>query len=340
MAKIGVIGAGAWGTALAMQGVRSENDVVIWTFEKELADVMNEKRENELYLAGHRLPKGLVATSSMEEACAGAELVIFACPSKHMRAISSQASPFIGADATVCVVSKGIDAGTLELMTTVLGETLEAVPKENISVLSGPSFAKEVALSRPTDVVVASPGCTAAQRVQEMLHTGVFRVYSSDDMVGVQLGGVLKNVMAIATGACDELGLGENARAALITRGLAEITRLGVAMGADPLTFLGLAGMGDLVLTCVGDLSRNRTLGRKIARGEKPDEILARSRTVAEGYFAAKTAMELGRSHGVDMPITQQVYSVLYEGKTIIDAGKELMQREYKPEFQGIKRDC
>lgn len=340
MAKIGVIGAGAWGTALAMQGVRAENDVVLWAFESELVATMNEKRENDIYLAGHRLPKGLVASTSMEETCQGAELVIFACPSKHMRVISTQTAPFISADTMVCVVSKGIDSGTLQLMTEVLGETLSNLPSENIAVLSGPSFAKEVALSRPTDVVVASPGCVAAEKIQKLLHTGVFRVYSSDDVIGVQLGGALKNVMAIATGACDELGLGENARAALITRGLAELTRLGMAKGANPLTFLGLAGMGDLVLTCVGDLSRNRTLGRKIARGEKPDDILAQTRTVAEGFFAAKTARAMGQSLGVDMPITEQVYSVLYEGKSLLDAAKELMQREFKAEFEGIKSDC
>jgi glycerol-3-phosphate dehydrogenase (NAD(P)+) len=276
----------------------------------------------------------------MEEACKGSELVIFACPSKHMRVISNQVAQHIAAETLVCVVSKGIDSGTLQLMTEVLAETLTNVPVENIAVLSGPSFAKEVALSRPTDVVVASPGCAAAERIQKLLHTGVFRVYSSDDVVGVQLGGALKNVMAIATGACDEFGLGENARAALITRGLAEITRLGVAKGANPITFLGLAGMGDLVLTCVGDLSRNRTLGRKIARGEKPDDILAKTRTVAEGFFAAKTARALGQSLDVDMPITEQVYSVLYEGKSLLDAAKDLMQREFKAEFRGIKSDC
>lgn len=340
MAKIGVIGAGAWGTALAMQGVRAENEVLMWAFEPELVESMNEKRENDLFLAGHRLPAGLSATSSMEEACQGATLVIFACPSKHMRVISSQAAPFIAAETLICVVSKGIESKTLKLMTEVLGETLTNIPAENIAVLSGPSFAKEVAMSRPTDVVVASPGCIAAEKIQILLHTGVFRVYSSDDVVGVQLGGALKNVMAIATGVCDELGLGENARAALLTRGLAELTRLGMAKGASPITFLGLAGMGDLLLTSVGDLSRNRTLGRKIARGEKPEEILSQTRTVAEGFFAAKTARDLGQSLGVDMPITEQVYAVLYEGKSLIDAGKDLMQREHKAEFQGIKTDC
>jgi glycerol-3-phosphate dehydrogenase (NAD(P)+) len=339
MAKIGVIGAGAWGTALAIQGARAGHSVMIWAFERDVVETINSKHYNELYLAGEHLPEDLVASTAMEEVVTGAELVIFACPSKHLRAISTQAAPFIERDAVACVVSKGIEAGSLALMTEVLGETLSDFPPESIAVLSGPSFAKEVARSLPTDVVVASPRCAAATRVQRLLHQGVFRVYTSDDVVGVQLGGALKNVIAIAVGATDELGLGHNARAALITRGLAEITRLGVARGADPLTFLGLAGIGDLVLTAAGDLSRNRTLGRRIARGEKPAEILAQTLTVAEGFFAAKTAYELGKAHDIDMPITKQVYDVLYNGKSILDAGKELMQRGFKSELEGIKQE-
>lgn len=341
MARIGVIGAGAWGSALAIQGVRAGHEVKIWTFEAALAATINEKHVNDLYLADERLPEVLTATPSFEEACRGAELLIFASPSKHLRAIAGEAAPFIPEGAVCCVVSKGIESGTLALMTEVLDEALEEVPAEDIAVLSGPSFAKEVARSLPTDVVVASKGCTAAERVQALLHLGVFRVYVSDDVVGVQLGGALKNVVAIAAGACDELGLGDNARAALITRGLAEMTRLGVAKGANPLTFLGLAGIGDLVLTAAGDLSRNRTLGRQIARGEKPREILAERRTVAEGFFAAKTARDLARKLDVDMPVTKQVYEVLYEDKTIVDAAQELMKREFKSELTGIAAaDC
>lgn len=339
MSKIGVIGAGAWGTALAIQGARAGHEVKLWTFESELAETINSKHVNELYLDGERLPKNLVASSDMAEVTKGAELVIFGCPSKHLRTISTEAAPHIDPNSVVCVVSKGIEAGSLSLMTEVLADTLKGFPEENIAVLSGPSFAKEVARSLPTDVVVASPRCAAAIRVQKLLHRGVFRVYTSDDVVGVQLGGALKNVVAIAAGATDELGLGHNSRAALITRGLAEITRLGVAKGANPLTFLGLAGIGDLVLTAAGDLSRNRTLGRRIARGEKPEEILAQTRTVAEGFFAAKTAYELGKSLNIDMPITKQVYEVLYKGKSIQDAGQELMQRGHKSEFEGIKAD-
>lgn len=337
MAKIGVIGAGAWGTALAMQSARAGHEVVIWTFEPELAAAMNATRQNDLYLAGERLPEGVRATRELSDACGGAELVVFATPSKHLRATSERAAPHLPAGAVACVVSKGIESPGLALMTEVLAETLAELPRERISVLSGPSFAKEVARSLPTDVVVASPGCAAAEEVQRLLHFGVFRVYASDDVVGVQLGGALKNVIAIAAGAVDELGLGANASAALITRGLAEITRLGVARGADPLTFLGLAGMGDLVLTCSSDLSRNRTLGRRIARGEKARDILASTRTVAEGFFAAKTAWELSRSLNVDMPITSQVHDVLYEGKTILQAVQELMRRGFKSEFEGIK---
>jgi glycerol-3-phosphate dehydrogenase (NAD(P)+) len=339
MARIAVIGAGAWGTALAIQASRAGHDTVLWAFEDGLVDTINGRHVNDLYLPGERLPRSLAATADLAAACSGATLVVFACPSKFMREISSRASPHVAPDATVCVVSKGIEAGTLALMTEVLRETLSHLPPDAIAVLSGPSFAKEVARSLPTDVVVASPGCQAAREVQRLLHRGVFRVYTSDDVVGVQLGGALKNVVAIAAGACDELGLGDNARAALITRGLAEITRLAVAKGANPLTFLGLAGIGDLVLTAAGDLSRNRTLGRRVARGEKPADILASQRTVAEGFFAAKTAYELGTSLGVDMPITKQVYEILHEGKTIVDAVRELLQREHKSETQGLVPD-
>lgn len=340
MAKIGVLGAGAWGTALAVQSCRAGHDVTIWTFEPELAATINEKHENDLYLAGESLPKSLRASPSIPEVVKDAELVIFATPSKHLRRISTEVASVLPANAVVCVVSKGIESESYRLMTEVLEETLENIPDENISVLSGPSFAKEVARGLPTDVVVASPGCDAAKKVQELLHYAAFRVYTSGDMIGVQLGGVLKNVIAIAAGVCDELKLGHNARAALITRGLAEITRLAVAKGADPITFLGLAGIGDLVLTAAGDLSRNRTLGKRIARGEDPKEILKTSRTVAEGFFAAQTAYNLGKHLNVDMPITKQVYEVLYEGKTIAEAGQELIKREQKSEFVGIKPDC
>jgi glycerol-3-phosphate dehydrogenase (NAD(P)+) len=234
------------------------------------------------------------------------------------------------------VVSKGIENETLCLMTEVLEETLTGVAPANICAVSGPSFAKEVADHLPTDIVVASPGFIAARKVQPLLHSPIFRVYTSDDPVGVELGGALKNVIAIAAGVCDAFGLGHNARAALITRGLTEMTRLGLAKGANPITFLGLAGIGDLILTCTGDLSRNRTLGKRIAGGEDPREILENQRAVAEGFYAAKSTYDLAKKLNVDMPISEQVYLVLYKGKTIPDAARDLMSREFKNEFKGI----
>lgn len=337
MAKLAIIGSGAWGTAVGIHAARLGHEVTMWAFEPEVVAEMQEGRENRTFLTGFPLPPRLGATSDMASACHAAELVVMACPSKHMRAIAAAAAPSISSSALLCVLSKGIENGTLSLMTEVLAEAVPGFAAERVTVLSGPSFAKEVAAQLPTDVVVASPGGGAAREVQALLHSPVFRVYDSEDVVGVQLGGALKNVVAVAAGAVDELGLGANAIAALITRGLAEITRLGVAKGAKPLTFLGLAGMGDLILTCTGDLSRNRTLGRRIARGESPQAVLESTKTVAEGFFAARSAHDLAVSLGVDMPITKQVHDVLYEGKTIGDAARELMSRSLKPELLGVE---
>jgi glycerol-3-phosphate dehydrogenase (NAD(P)+) len=235
------------------------------------------------------------------------------------------------------VATKGIEEGSLRLMSEVLAETLPEVPPERLAFLSGPSFAVEVARGLPTDVVLASQGGRAAREVQPLLHAASFRVYSSTDPVGVQVGGAVKNVIAVAAGACDGLGLGSNARAALITRGLAEITRLGVALGADPLTFLGMAGVGDLILTCTGDLSRNRTLGVRVAEGVDPQEYLATQRSVAEGFSTSAATWALARKLGVDMPITEHVYHVLHRGRPLRDAALMLVSRGFKEELAGIR---
>jgi glycerol-3-phosphate dehydrogenase (NAD(P)+) len=337
MARVSVIGAGAWGTALAMQAARREHEVRLWALEDEVAREIDAEHTNSMFLPEVALPKGITASTDAAEVVGRAEIVILVPPSKHLRAVSSQLAGALPDDATVVVATKGIEERSLELMSQVLAETLPKVGPERLAFLSGPSFAKEVARDLPTDVALGSKDMTAARRVQPALHAPTFRVYTSADPIGVQVGGSIKNVMAIATGCCDGLGLGLNARSSLITRGLAEITRLGMALGADPLTFLGLAGVGDLVLTCTGDLSRNRQLGLKVAEGEDPQAYLASRRSVAEGFGTAAAAWALSRKLDVDMPITEQVYHVLHEGRPLREALQMLLEREYKEELRGIR---
>jgi glycerol-3-phosphate dehydrogenase (NAD(P)+) len=337
MAKVTVVGGGAWGTALACVAARREHEVTLWAIEPQVVADVGEQHENVPYLPGVKLPSSIRATSDMRAAVEGAALVVLVPPSAFLRDVATKAAPHVGADAAVVVATKGIEEKSLELMSQVLAEAMPAVGADHLAFLSGPSFAREVAGGLPADVVVASAGATAALRVQPMLHAPLFRVYTSADPVGVQVGGAVKNVIAIAAGACDALGLGTNARAALITRGLAEITRLGVAMGADPLTFLGLAGVGDLVLTCTGELSRNRTLGAKVAQGIDPQAYLASQRSVAEGFTTCAAAWALATKLGVDMPITEQVFHVLHERRPLLEALKLLVTRGFKHELQGIR---
>jgi len=338
MTSVAVVGAGAWGTALAAHAVRQGHGVALWALEPEVVEDVNSRHVNSAFLADVELPQGLRASSDEAEVVRGAELVILVPPSQHVRSISGRIAPYLRQDAIVVVASKGIEESSLELLSTVLRETLPAVGPERLAFLSGPSFAKEVAKGLPTDVAVASQEMLAARQVQPLLHSPLFRVYTSADPIGVQVGGAIKNVMAVATGACDGLGFGLNARAALITRGLAEMTRLGVALGADPLTFLGMAGVGDLVLTCTGDLSRNRTLGLQVAQGADPKTYLASRRSVAEGYHTAAAAWALAQKLSVEMPITEQVYRVLHEGRALGEAVRQLLSREYTEELRGIVR--
>lgn len=337
MAKVGVIGAGAWGTAIAMHAARTGHSVRLWAREPEVLANVQSTRINEPFLPGFPLPESVSVTLDAREAVAGAALVVLVPPSRFLRDVSRSLAGAIEPGALVAVASKGIEESTLQLMSTVLGETLPEVGPERLAFLSGPTFAKEVAMGKPCDVVAASRDMVAAQAIQHLLHTPFFRVYASADPVGVEVGGALKNVIAIAAGATDALDLGLNARAAIITRGLAEITRFGVALGADPLTFLGLAGMGDLVLTCTGELSRNRQLGEEVAKGVDPAAYLAARRTVAEGYFTAHAAHELAKKLGLDAPIVEQVYFVLHEGRPLLEALRLLMTREFKDELRGIR---
>jgi len=337
MARFAVVGSGAWGTALAAHLARLEHEVVMWSFEREVAEEIATRHTNTAFLEGVTLPETIRASHDMATAVAGAEVVILVPPSSHLRGVSAAAAPHVSRDAVVVVATKGIEEDSLQLMSQVLAESMPGLDAERLAFLSGPTFAREVARGLPTDVVVASTGMVAARKVQELVHSVSMRVYSSADPIGVQVGGAIKNVMAIATGACDGLEFGSNARAALITRGLVEITRLGIALGAEALTFIGMAGVGDLVLTCTGDLSRNRQLGMRVAAGVDPAAYLASQRAVAEGFSTAAAAWGLAQKLGVDMPITEQVYHVLHRGRPLLEAARALLERGHKEELHGIR---
>jgi glycerol-3-phosphate dehydrogenase (NAD(P)+) len=336
MAKVAVIGAGAWGTALAAHAARHDHDVWLWAREEEVAHDVEHRHENHLFLEGVPLPTSLHGSTDVARVCSGAELVILVPPSAHLRAVAASVAPHVPSGVPVAIATKGIENGSLKLMAAVAEDVMPAVLPSCISVLSGPSFAREVASGLPTDVVVASRTEATSSRVAEIMHAPTFRVYTTTDVVGVELGGALKNVLAIAAGACDGLAMGTNARAALVTRGLAEMARLGVALGGQPLTFMGLSGVGDLILTATGPLSRNRALGMKVAEGIDAAAYLASQRTVAEGYLTAKAAWQLAQAKGVDVPITEQVYHVLHEGRPLFEAMKQLLTRAQKHELWGF----
>jgi glycerol-3-phosphate dehydrogenase (NAD(P)+) len=330
--SLAVIGAGAWGTALACLLAEKGELVRLWAFEPEVAAGIVAAHENKLYLPGVSLPAVLETTTSLEEAVFGVEVVIFVVPSHAAASVAASLAPHLPAGAPVITATKGIEPKELRLTSALLEETL--TPRRGpVFALSGPSFAVEVCRHLPTAVVLAGPAEPQAAALQGLLMTPTFRVYLSEDRCGVELGGALKNVVAVAAGIVDGLGLGHNARAALITRGLAEMVRLGAAMGADPRTFAGLSGMGDLVLTCTGALSRNRTVGVQIGQGKKLADILAGARTVAEGVGTAKVALALAERHHVEMPIVREVCAVLFEGKDPRRAAVDLMERAARPEL-------
>lgn len=332
--SVGVIGGGSWGTTLANLLADKGHVVTLWVFEKSLAEDMKATRENKTYLPGVALNADLAVTYRLEEAAGNKEHLIMAAPSHVFRRVAEQIVPLLSPGTIVTTVSKGIENETLCTMTEILEELLPAARHGEIAVLSGPSFAREVSQRIPTAVTCASKKESTAERVQYLFATSYFRVYRSADCIGAELGGALKNVIAIAAGIADGLGFGTNTRAALITRGLAEISRLGIKLGAKPLTFAGLAGMGDLVLTCTGDLSRNRTVGLKLGQGLKLAEILEGMKMVAEGVKTTRSAYFLARKAQVEMPIIEQVYEVLYENKEPIKAVSELMGRDLKEEVE------
>lgn len=327
--RCAVVGAGAWGTALADLLARNGEDVHLWAREPDVVESINTDHENRRFLPGAPLHAGVRASGSLPAALEGATVAVLATPSQVLRSVVRACASAFPRSAVVAVASKGIERDSLMVMTDVAGAELPGRP---IVALSGPSFAAEVAARQPTAVVAASTDEAAAELVQRICSSSTFRVYTQHDVVGVELGGALKNVMAVATGIVEGLGLGFNTRAALITRGLAEMSRLGVAMGADPATFAGLAGMGDLVLTCTGSLSRNRAAGIEIGRGATLQEALAGKQTVAEGIDTTRSARALARREGVEMPIVNAVFHILFEGTSARDAIGELMTRDLRPE--------
>lgn len=330
--RVAVVGAGSWGTTLAGLLAKKGRPVGLWAHEPEVAEEIRTERTNRTYLGDVRLPDGIEATSEMERVVSGAGFVVSVSPSQHVGKVMEQAAAHLESDAVVVSASKGIEISTLRRMEEVVGAHLTDAQRDRFTALSGPSFAAEVAREMPTAVAVASRSEGTRRRVQDLFQTEYFRVYTNPDVVGVELGGALKNVVALAAGVVSGLGYGHNTLAALVTRGLAEIRRLGVALGARAATFAGLAGMGDLMLTCTGDLSRNRTVGRRLGQGESLDEILAGMTAVAEGVETVRAVRELARRHDVEMPISDEVYAILHEGRAPEQAVRNLMLREPKPE--------
>lgn len=326
--RCAVIGAGAWGTALADILASNGHETRIWAHEPDVVESINRSHENR-FLRGAKLSTALRASADQGEVLEDVELVVYATPSHHLRRIAKDGAPCVRSDAVIAVATKGIERDSLALMTSVI----EAEVRDRAVVgISGPSFASEVIARQPTAIVAASASEHAALIVQSALSSASFRVYTHDDVVGVELGGALKNVMAVATGIVEGVGLGFNSRAALITRGLHEMTRLGVALGAQTATFAGLAGIGDLVLTCTGALSRNHQLGVEIGRGATLESALAGKETVAEGVFTAACARQLAKKHHVDMPIVEMAHRILFDGYSARDAVPELMARELRAE--------
>ncbi len=334
-AKVAVVGAGSWGTALAHLLARKGVPTVLWSHEPDVAEAIEREHRNPRYLSEVPLDPRLRATPVMAEAVRGAEVVVSVSPSHVVRPVMAEAARDMRPDALVVSASKGIEVETLETMDVVLEGVLPREAALGATYLSGPSFALEVGLGQPTAVTIASRSSRSAQRAQELFQTEYFRAYTSSDVVGVEIGGALKNVIAIAAGVAEGLGFGNNTRAALITRGLAEISRLGVALGANPLTFAGLAGMGDLILTCTGALSRNRSVGLELGEGRKLPEILAGMTQVAEGVRTARSAHDLARRQGIEMPIVDAVHSVLFEELDPRVAVERLMLRVPKAEHWG-----
>lgn len=330
--QLAVIGAGSWGTTLANLLASKWRNVTLWCYETDLAERMGQTQVNDLYLPDVKFAENLQVTSDLAIAVKDKDLILFVTPSQVTRLVLQQALPNLPSHALIVSASKGIENESLMLLSQVFDEVLPKQMYRQLGFLSGPSFAKEVSAGMPTAVVAAAPELAVAEEIQQIFSTERFRVYTHNDIIGVELGGAMKNVIALAAGVADGLGFGHNTRAALITRGLAEMTRLGLKLGGSAETFAGLAGMGDLVLTCTGDLSRNRSVGIELGRGRKIDEILSGMQMVAEGVKTTLSAYQLARKLDVEVPIIEQMYLVLYKNKDPRQAVNDLMMRDLKAE--------
>ena len=335
-AKVAVIGAGSWGTAVGAIAATNA-DAVLWARDPAVAQRVVTEHRNPHYLADIALPDSLAATSDLIVACTGADVVVMGVPSHGFRSVLATAAPAIGDDVPILSLSKGVEQGSGLRMTEVVADVLTSHRRDRIGVLTGPNLAREVALGQPTASVVAIEDAEIATVLQDLFMTATFRVYTNPDVVGCEIAGACKNVIALAAGIAHGLGYGDNTKAALITRGLAELARLGSALGGDPLTFSGLAGMGDLVATCTSEKSRNRTVGVALGQGRKLDDIVAEMKMVAEGVKSTQAVLELAARHGIEMPIAEQVGAVLYDGRTPGEIVPALMLREAKPELGGAR---
>ncbi|HVC40205.1 MAG TPA: NAD(P)H-dependent glycerol-3-phosphate dehydrogenase [Candidatus Dormibacteraeota bacterium] len=331
--KLAVLGAGSWGLALAELLSSADLEVSLWFRRPELAEEVSRTRVHPLYLPELHLSAGVRVTGALEEACAGAETVIFAAPTHGQRAVAERAGPLVRDASLLISAAKGFEAESALTMTELLAQVLGEDSRERLVALSGPNIAAEVAARMPTAAVVAATSPLARKLAVERLAAPSWRLYANDDPQGVEFAGAMKNVIAIAAGVCDGLQVGDNAKAAIITRGLSEMTRLGVRAGANPFTFAGLAGVGDCLVTCISRLSRNRTLGERIGRGEGPESAQAETPMVAEGVNASRAALILARRFGVEIPITQAVHAILFEGTSVSAAVQGLMDRNLRPEL-------
>ena len=341
--KVGVISGGSWGTALGALMAEKDYSVNIWAREQEIIDSINKDHENPLFLKGIKLPSKLTAVSDISNAVHSMDIIILASPAQHLRSILNDISFMISPGTYIVLASKGIENGTLKMMHQVAEEILPAILHKNIFVISGPTFAAELAMKTPTCAVIAGHNSEDMGSIQGFFNSPYMRIYRSNDITGVELGGALKNIFAIAVGILEGMGLGKNTQAALITRSIAEITRLVIALGGNPLTISGLSGIGDLVLTCTGDLSRNRQVGIRLGKGENISAILSSMLMVAEGVTTTKAAYDLSRKVNVEMPITETLYKVLYEDADIFKSFQALMTRSLKDEllsYGGMNDSC